>query len=64
MDFPDRWVSPTPPQVQLSGGGTYEISGEVNKQGTVTVTVTLVGDTPYAFAEDEGQALGSLLRGC
>jgi hypothetical protein len=61
MHYPDRWIPPTPPQVELSGGGTYEVSGGVNERGSVTVT--LVGGRTYAFGEDEGQALGTVLRG-
>lgn len=28
MHSPDRWITPTPPDVQLSGSGSYEVSGE------------------------------------
>jgi len=60
MHYPDHWLAPTPPQVELSASGVYDVSGVVPEHGSVRVT--LAGGYPYAFGEDEGQALGALLR--
>ena len=61
MHFPDRWLPPTPPQVELSASGVYDVSRVVPEHGTVRVT--LAGGYPFAFGEDEGQTLGAILRG-
>jgi hypothetical protein len=57
--FPENWIPPNPPELQLIAGGNYEPARKEPELGNVRMT--LCGGN-YGFGEDDGQDLGTDLR--